>query len=250
MPRIDADRAVARQGSRCLQQSCITGILRIVMRMKPDPIDPAQLLGALTWRRAVKVFNPEKVIPPDTLAALEQALVLSASSFGLQPYRFIVVRDKTIRERLLPHAYGQRQVVEASHLVIFAARTNVTETEIDEYIQLIGRVRGVSTDSLRDYRQMMIDSILSEEFKPIVRHWTARQAYIALGNLLTSAALLGVDACPMEGFEPAGFDSVLGLTDQGFTAVVMCALGYRSDADEYSKTAKVRFPSAVLIRRI
>jgi len=220
------------------------------MIMKPNTIEPSHLLAALNWRRAIKVFDPDKLIPAETWAALEQALVMSASSYGLQPYRFIVVQDKKIRQQLLPHAWDQRQVVDASHLVIFAARTDVTEQEIDDYIQLIARVRGVSADSLRNYREMMRDSLLADDFKPVARHWAARQAYIALGNLLTSAALLGVDACPMEGFVPAGFDSVLGLTEQGLTAVVMCALGYRSAADQYSKAAKVRFPASVLVKHV
>lgn len=218
--------------------------------MKPNAIEPSHLLAALNWRRAIKVFDPEKIIPPETWAALEQALVMSASSYGLQPYRFIVVLDKKIRGQLLPHAWDQRQVVDASHLVVFAARTDVTEKEIDDYMQLIAQVRGVTTDSLRNYREMMRESLLADDFKPMARHWTARQAYIALGNLLTSAALLGVDACPMEGFAPSGFDSVLGLTEQGLTAVVMCALGYRSAADQYSKAAKVRFPASVLVKHV
>ncbi|MDH7501257.1 MAG: NAD(P)H-dependent oxidoreductase [Verrucomicrobiota bacterium] len=218
--------------------------------MKPNALEPSHLLAALNWRRAIKVFDPEKIIPAETWAALEQVLVMSASSYGLQPYRFIVVRDKKIREQLFPHAWDQRQVVDASHLVVFAARTDVTEKEIDDYIQLIAQVRGVTTDSLRNYREMMRESLLADDFKPMVRHWTARQAYIALGNLLTSAALLGVDACPMEGFVPSGFDSVLGLTEQRLTAVVMCALGYRSAADQYSKAAKVRFPVSVLVKHV
>ena len=148
---------------------------------------------------------------------------MSPSSFGLQPYRFLVINDPATRERLLPHAWGQRQVVDASHFVVFAARTSVTEAEIDTFIARIARTRGVTPESLASYRGMMTGMLLSDGFKPLVPHWTARQAYIALGNLLTSAALLGVDACPMEGFVPAEFDQVLGLPAQGLAAVVCCA---------------------------
>ena len=218
--------------------------------IEPQPIETSQLLAALQWRYATKAFDSQQTIPLDLWGALEQALVLSASSYGLQPYRFFVLRDRAVRERLLPHAWGQRQVVEASHLVVFAARTEIDASEIDAFIQLIADTRGVPTESLAEYRAMMTDSLLAEDFKPIARHWAARQAYIALGNLLTCAALLGVDACPMEGFVPSGFDAVLGLADQGLTSVVMCALGYRSASDSYAAAPKVRFPASHLIKHL
>jgi nitroreductase len=150
----------------------------------------------------------------------------------------------------LPHAWGQRQVVDASHFVVLASRTQVTEAEIDTFIARIARTRGVTPESLASYRGMMTGMLLSDGFKPLVPHWTARQAYIALGNLLTSAALLGVDACPMEGFVPAEFDKVLGLPAQGLTAVVCCALGYLSAEDKYAVTPKVRLPKSELVKRL
>lgn len=218
--------------------------------MKADPIPTATLLSALRWRYATKVFDPDRTIPPDTWAALEDALVLSASSFGLQPYRFLVILDRGLRQQLLPHAWGQRQVVDASHLVVFAARTSVTPADIEDFIQRLAQTRGVSSESLADYHQMMSDALLSPDFQSWVRHWTARQAYLALGNLLTCAALLGVDACPMEGFDPAGFDQVLSLAAQGLTAVVCCALGYRAADDKYGAVPKFRFPKSELIKTL
>jgi nitroreductase len=218
--------------------------------MTPEPISMATLLKALRWRYATKAFDPQRKIPPDTWAALEDALVLSASSFGLQPYRFFVVVDPAVRQQLLPHAWGQRQVVDASHLVVFAARTSVTEAEIDTFIRRLAQTRQVSVESLAAYRSMMTDGLLAPTFQPLARHWTARQAYLALGNLLTCAALLGVDACPMEGFDPAGFDRVLGLEAQGLTAVVCCALGYRRPDDKYAALPKFRFTKSELIKTI
>jgi nitroreductase len=218
--------------------------------MNPKSIPSSQLLDALRWRYATKAFDSKRKIPADTWSALEDSLVLSPSSFGLQPYRFLVINDPATRERLLPHAWGQRQVVDASHFIVFAARTSVTEAEIDTFIAHIARTRGVTPESLVSYRGMMTGMLLSDGFKPLVPHWTARQAYIALGNLLTSAALLGVDACPMEGFVPAEFDQVLGLPAQGLAAVVCCALGYRHADDKYALAPKVRLPKSDLLMAV
>jgi nitroreductase len=218
--------------------------------MKQTVSEP-QLLEALQLRYATKAFDHNQKIPAATWGALQEALVLSASSFGLQPYRFIVVNDTAVRARLLPHAWNQRQVVDASHFVVFAARTTLSEAEIDRFLDRIVEVRGTSRDALADYRQMMAGSLLGDAARARrIPHWAARQAYIALGNLLSSAALLGVDACPMEGFEPAEFDKILGLPEQGYAAVVCCALGYRSADDKYATMPKVRFPAKELIHII
>jgi nitroreductase len=161
-----------------------------------------------------------------------------------------VVNDPAARAQLLPHAWNQRPVVDASHFVVFAARTAMTEAEIDRFLGRIAEVRGGSREALAGYRQMMTGSLLGDEAKARIPHWAARQAYLALGNLLTSAAVLGVDGCPMEGFVPAEFDKVLGLTAHGYAAVVGCALGYRSANDKYAAAPKVRFPVAELVKTI
>jgi len=215
-----------------------------------QPLPTSQLLEALNWRYATKAFDPTRKIPVETWTALENSLVLSASSFGIQPYRLLVVNDRPTRERLLPHAWGQSQIVDASHLVVFAARTSVTAAEIDGLIARIVAIRGVPVESLDGYRGMMSGMLLSDGFRPVAPHWAARQAYIALGNLLTCAALLGVDACPMEGFVPAEFDKILDLPAHGLTAIVVCTLGYRSADDKYAKLAKVRVPKAELFKTI
>ena len=213
-------------------------------------VSELQLLAALRWRYATKAFDPNRKIPAATWATLQEALVLSASSFGLQPYKFIVVDEPAMRARLLPHAWNQRQVVDASHFIVFAARTAVTEAEIDRFVGRIVEVRGGSREALAGFREMMAGSLLGDEASRRVPQWTARQAYLALGNLLTCAAALAVDACPMEGFAPAEFDKELGLAAQGYTAVVCCALGYRSAGDKYAKVAKVRRPVTELVATI
>ncbi|MGA2661425.1 MAG: NAD(P)H-dependent oxidoreductase [Verrucomicrobiota bacterium] len=218
--------------------------------MSQEALSSRQLLASLRWRYATKSFDPARKIPAGLWAVLEECLVLAPSSFGLQPYRFLVVEDRTVREKLLPQAWGQRQVVEASHFVVFAARTEVTEAEIDGFLRHTARVRAKPVESLAGYRGMMTGTLLSEGFRLLAPHWTVRQAYLALGSLLSCAALLGVDACPMEGFVPAEFDRILGLTGQGLRSAVACALGYRSPGDKYASAPKVRFPRSQLVRTI
>ena len=213
-------------------------------------IPEAQLLDALNWRYATKSFDSSKRISEATWKTLEESLVLSPSSFGLQPYRFFVVKDPTIRTQLQPHSWNQTQVVDASHYVVFAGRTAMTEVEVDRFLDRIVEVRGIPRESLEGYRGMMYGSLLSPGTEARIPHWAALQAYIALGNLMTSAALLGVDTCAIEGFAPAEYDSILGLKEQGYASVVCCALGYRCPEDKYATAAKVRFPVADLVRTV
>ncbi len=213
-------------------------------------IPESQLLDALNWRYATKTFDPTRKIAEATWKTLEQALLLSASSFGLQPYRFLVVNNPAVREQLLPHSWNQRQVVEASHLVVFAGRTAITEAEIDRILDRIIEVRGVSRASLDGYRGMMYGSLLSPGSETRIPQWAAHQAYIALGNLLTSAALLGIDTCAIEGFVPAEYDAIFGLKEQGYASVVVAALGYRHAEDAYATAAKVRLPASELIKSL
>jgi len=213
-------------------------------------IPDTQLLDSLNWRYAVKTFDASRIIPEATWKAIEETLVLSPSSFGLQPYRFFVVKDPAIRKQLQPHSWNQTQVVDASHYVVMAARTGITETEIDRFLDRVVEVRGIPRESLDGYRGMMYGSLLSPGAEARIPHWSALQAYIALGNLMTSAALLGVDTCAIEGFAPAEYDQILGLREQGYAAVVCCALGYRSADDKYAAAAKVRFPASDLIKTI
>ena len=214
------------------------------------PVPESQLLAALHWRYAVKQFDPAKKIAPATWAAIEDSLVLSASSFGLQPYRFYVIANPAVRAQLLPHSWGQTQVVDASHYVVFAGRTALTAQEIDAFIQLTAATRGQSVESLQGLHGMMKGSILNAPFQQRAAAWAAAQAYIALGNLLTSVAVLGVDACPMEGFVKEEYDQILGLTAQGLSSVVCCAVGYRAGTDKYAALKKVRPAKADLVRTI
>ncbi len=207
-----------------------------------------QLLDALEWRYATKVFDPHKKIPADIWAALEKALVLTPTSYGLQPYQFLMVQDPAKRAALLPHSWGQKQVVDCSHFVVFTARTDMKAADVTRLIQQISAVRGVPAESLNFYRDMMLGDVVNGVRGKVAHEWAARQCYIALGNLMTAAAVLGVDACPMEGLVPAEYDRVLQLAGSGYATVVACALGYRAVGDKYASLAKVRYAARELVR--
>jgi len=212
-------------------------------------ISSASLLEQLNWRYATKQFDSAKKIPADLWTTLEKVLVLSPSSYGLQPYRFLVIENPSLRAALRPHSWGQSQITDASHLVVFARKLKVTEQDIAAFLELTARIRGIAASSLNGYRDLMVGDLVKGPRSSWVAEWTARQAYIAFGNLMTSAALLGIDACPLEGLDPAKYDEVLGLQSQGIATVCACALGYRSADDKYALLPKVRFPASELIQK-
>ena len=211
------------------------------------PIATSQLLDALNWRYATKAFDSNKKIPADTWAALEHSLVLTPSSYGLQPWKFLVITDKNLREELVPHAWKQRQVADCSHFVVMCVKRKMTEVDIEKFIHRIVEVRGGTADSMLGYKNMMVGDVVNGERSKWATEWAARQAYIALGQFMTACALVGVDTCPMEGFVPEKFDEVLKLADEGLTTAVLCPTGYRSADDRYASLPKVRFNSADVI---
>ena len=205
------------------------------------------LLVRLKWRYATKKFDAAKKIHSSIWSALEEALVLSPSSYGLQPYRFVVIAYPELRKKLRAVSWDQPQVTDASHFVVFARKLAMTEADVERFVGLIAETRGSARGSLQGYYDMMVGDLVKGPRSAWIEEWTARQTYIALGNLLTSAALLGVDACPMEGLDPAKYDEILGLTAKGYGTTNVCALGYRADDDKYAQAKKVRFPNNELI---
>jgi len=210
-------------------------------------LSPEALVESLNWRYATKKFDPSRKLDAATWQALEEALVLSPSSYGLQPWKFIVVQDPALRAKLREKAWGQSQVTDASHFVVFTHRTDLTEADVDRYLARIAEIRGVSLESLAGFGQMMVGNLVKGPKHATIADWTARQAYIALGKLMTSAATLGVDTTPMEGLDPAAFDRLLGLEGSGYTTAVACAVGYRAADDAYAALPKVRFATDELV---
>jgi nitroreductase len=204
------------------------------------PISPETVLGQLRWRYATKKFDPARKVPADVWSKLEQAAVLAPSSYGLQPWKFIVVTNPEVRKKLHPASYNQSQILDASHLVVFAAKNPPAPADVEAHIAQTARVRGLTPEALDGIKKMMLGS-LSRMTESDAFVWASRQCYIALGVFLSTAALLGVDACPMEGFSNAQYDEILGLKAKGLSSVVIAAVGYRAADDPVAALAKSRF---------
>jgi nitroreductase len=216
----------------------------------PAAISPDALLAQLRWRYATKRFDPARIIPERDWAALEEALILTPSSFGLQPWKFVVITDPAVKAQLPAISWNQKQVLEASHTVVFARRLDVTEEFIDRNIRRIVEVRGGTVEGLAGFKKMLMGSLVPPPVGFDLQNWAALQCYIALGNFMTSAAVLGIDTCPMEGIVPAKYDELLGLTAKGFATVVVGCAGYRSADCKYASVPKVRFPAEEVIERV
>lgn len=207
------------------------------------------ILEHLNWRYATKNYDATRKISDADWETLEQSLILAPTSFGIQPYKFIVVTDQALKEKLKPAAWGQAQITDSSHLVVFAHKKTLTDADIEHYVDRIVEVRSVPRESLTEYENIMKNSAKQAVDGGYVETWNSRQAYIALGFLLETAALLKIDATPMEGFDAAQYNEILGLDD--YSAVVLCAVGYRNaEADWLANLPKVRFTKEELIQKI
>jgi len=219
--------------------------------MSDSTLTPAHLIHQLQWRYATKKFDPTQKIPTATWDILEQSLVLTPSSFGLQPWKFFVVHNSQLRQQLVEYSFGQTQVVDASHLVVLAIKKSANADDVDRYIQRTAEVRQVEVDSLAGFATV-IKNFLANPHNPDFDpdEWATRQVYIALGQLMASTAVLGIDACPMEGIIPAKYDEVLGLTDTKYQTVLACPVGYRHLDDQYAALPKVRFKQEEIVAHI
>ncbi len=207
---------------------------------------PAELTARLAWRYATKKFDSTRKIPAETWAVLRQSLVQTPSSYGLQPWKFLIIDTPALRTQLRTVSWGQAQVEEASHHVVFLARTAMTEADVNRLIQAQSAVRGTSLESLAGYRGMMVKNIVGAD-PEWIRQWAMRQTYIALGQFMLACAMVQVDACPMEGLDPLKYDEILGLNGSGYHTVVACPVGYRAVDDKYAGLAKVRFTESEVI---
>ena len=200
-----------------------------------------QLLDALRWRYATKRFNPEKKVSEEQVRQLAEAVNLTASSFGLQHYRLIIVKDQDIREQLRKVSYDQPQITECSHLYVLAAKTDLSGTYVDDYMRRMAETRGVELEQVSGFGEYIKGS-LSDKSQDFIVNWNKRQAYMGLSTLLAAAAELRIDSCPMEGFQPDDYDRILNLSERGLTATVIAPVGYRAAADQSQHHKKVRLP--------
>lgn len=216
--------------------------------MIPSFAQPDQWLQALQWRYATKRFDPTRRIDPATWQAIEHSLVLTPSSFGLQPWKFIVITSQEIKDQLPSVSWGQSQPKDCSHMVVFASLKELSTEYVDRFLQETARTRSQMLEKLEGYRKVILHFVEATRGKHDV--WSAHQAYIALGQLMATAAALGIDACPMEGIEPEKYDRLLGLDDSPYATRVACALGYRHAEDGYARNAKVRFDASQVITHV
>ena len=208
-----------------------------------------KLIENLQWRYATKQFDATRKVSREDLDHIKEAVRLSASSYGLQLYTVLVVEDPEIRKALREASWGQPQITDASHLFVFCNYARVQEADVEAYLELKADTQGLDVKSLQGYGDFMKSKLvsLSQEDQ---KNWTARQTYIALGNLLAACAELRIDSCPMEGFDPARYDEILGLKEKGLTASVVATIGYRSEEDQTQDMPKVRKASEVLFESV
>ncbi|MCK5857136.1 MAG: NAD(P)H-dependent oxidoreductase [Bacteroidales bacterium] len=197
------------------------------------------IIDALEWRYATKIFDKTKKLKSNQLVELEKIVQLSASSFGLQPYKVLIISNQELKDKLKSASFGQLQISDASHLFLFCSMIDFNKNDVDAFVDLNVKTTGNTKDSFKMYHEMMdmkIGSMNTEENAS----WAARQSYIALGNLLTAAAEMKIDICPIEGFVPQSYSEILNLNEMGLKPIVIAAIGFRSDEDKYQHSPKVR----------
>ena len=201
------------------------------------------------WRYATKKFDTTKKVSDSDLAILKEAIRLSTSSYGLQPYKVLIIENEEIRKQLQPVSWGQSQIVDASHLFVFANYTDIEDTHIDNYVEDIAATRGLNVSDLQGYSDFMKSKIvpLPADKKAI---WTSKQTYLALANLMNAAAEMKIDVTPMEGFEPERYNEILGLNASGLNACLVATVGYRHEEDANQFAKKVRKSEANLFEII
>lgn len=207
------------------------------------------MIESLKWRYATKKFDTEKKVSDADIAILKEAINLTPSSYGLQPYKVLDIQNAALREKLKAASFGQPQVTDASHLFVFVAGDNLTDAHIDAFIELTANTQQIAPEGLKGYGDFM-KSVFGNLTPEKKHQWAARQAYIALGTLVNVAAEMGLDVSSMEGFDPSQYDEMLGLKGAGYSTVVIAAIGYRSASDEAQFRAKVRKPISEVFQTI
>ncbi len=193
----------------------------------------------MEWRYAVKKFDAERSLSAPKVEKLKMAFNLTATSYGLQPIRMMVVQNKTIQEALVAHSYGQEQVVQASHVLVLCIENVIDKDYITAYFAQVAEIRGTSSTILEPFKDSLVANFSQKEVSE-VRKWATNQAYLAMGNLLTICAMEKIDSCPMEGFVPQEYDRILQLKEKGLSSVLVMPVGYRAEDDMFADFKKVR----------
>lgn len=193
----------------------------------------------LEWRYAVKKFDTEKILSQEKVELLKQAFNLTATSYGLQPIRMVVLKDKELQKQLVSHSFGQQQVAQASHILVICIENVIDADFIKNYFKRVKKIRNTPDEVLEPYLVALLDDFSQKE-TPEIRQWCINQAYLAMGNLLTVCAMEKIDSCPMEGFDPEGYDQLLELGKKGLNSILVLPIGYRAQDDMFSSFKKVR----------
>ncbi|MFH6604054.1 NAD(P)H-dependent oxidoreductase [Maribacter algicola] len=197
------------------------------------------VLEQMKWRYAVKKFDSDKILSEKKVIRLKKAFNLTATSYGLQPIKMVVVQNKVLQAELVPFSMQQQQVAQASHVLVLCIENKIDPKYITEYFEKVRSVRGTSDEILRPFKESMVSSFSKKEASEI-QEWSKNQAYLAMGNLLTVCAMEEIDSCPMEGFSPEGYDQLLKLEEKGLRSVLVMPVGYRAKDDVFSTFKKVR----------
>ncbi len=200
-----------------------------------------KVIDQLQWRYATKAFDSEKSVNTEKLELIKQAFNLTATSYGLQPIKMVIINNKTLQTDLIPHTMNQKQIAQASHVLVFCIQTVIDEEFVLEYFNRVHSMRQTPKNTLKGFQDFLISDF---ENKPqnLIEKWATNQAYLALGNILTVCALEGIDSCPMEGFSPDKYDELLGLKKHGLKSVLLLPIGYRAKDDVFADFKKVRKP--------
>ncbi len=199
----------------------------------------SEIIEKLKWRYACKKFDASKKLSEEQVQTLKDAFNLTATSYGLQPLKMLVISNPEIKEQLVPMSMDQEQVKDASHVLVLCRENGISSDYIKTHFDRIEDIRSTPREILDPFQEYLLESFAGKKPEE-VSLWMAKQAYLALGNLLTVCALEGIDACPMEGFEPERYDALLGLKEKGLTSVLVLPVGYRADDDFFSELKKVR----------
>jgi len=204
------------------------------------------IIESLNWRYATKEFDPSRKVSSEDLEIISESLRLTASSFGLQPWKFLIISNEEIKKTLLEYSWNQTQVIDCSHHIVFCYPSEFNEQNVDAFLADTAKTRNQTLEDLEGYGKIM-KGFLSNMDEDKKKNWMKDQVYIALGNLLTVCALMKIDACPMEGIVQDKYDEILGLKEKGLLSAFACPIGYRKDSDKYSKATKVRFSKSEVI---
>ncbi|MEW7277455.1 NAD(P)H-dependent oxidoreductase [Aquimarina sp. 2201CG1-2-11] len=199
------------------------------------------IIDSLKWRYATKKFDNERILPQEKIDILIEAFNLTATSYGLQPLKLVVIKNKELQNELTQHSWNQKQVADASHLLVFCIEKNIGEEYIKKYFDHVKVTRNTPEEVLKPFKEQLVSSFESKPEEEI-SNWATKQAYLAMGNLLTVCALEKIDACPMEGFIPEKYNEVLQLDKKGLSSVLVLPIGYRAEDDMFSEFKKVRRP--------